>query len=293
MKSLYHYCSSETLIKIFKNKSLRLSDITKSNDKKEIIFLFDEYVKWSMKQNEKLSQNDLCVQSNHFFVNQQLENTTFFVSCFSENYDDLYMWSQYGDNGKGVFIEFDKEKLKDYLKHIRIGTSKEIRENNQYLSLEQADIKLEKIKYLDENKIDEFFTENDISPIGNFESFENLDKILKLCPIVKNNFFHQENEYRIFYIKLPQFSDGNPNKLINNLTYSDIDNKKLDVIPFSSQESNDFVHKMVLDIPIDLNLIKSITLGPNCKLTRKDILELFLIYSIEEKEIFESKGTLR
>lgn len=44
MGSLYHYCTIDTLKAILENKTLRLSDISKSNDSKEINFLFDEYL---------------------------------------------------------------------------------------------------------------------------------------------------------------------------------------------------------------------------------------------------------
>ena len=36
---VYHYCSVDTFLKIIQNKSLRLSDIGKSNDYSELIYI--------------------------------------------------------------------------------------------------------------------------------------------------------------------------------------------------------------------------------------------------------------
>ena len=42
-KSLYHYCSLETFISIIRNSSIWLSDVKKSNDSKELIWLRQHY----------------------------------------------------------------------------------------------------------------------------------------------------------------------------------------------------------------------------------------------------------
>ena len=49
---------------------------------------------------------------------------------------------------------------------------------------------------------------------------------------------------------------------------------------------------MVIDIPIDLSLIKSITIGPNSTLTEQDINELLFIHGIGIS-VKKSSGTLR
>jgi len=42
---LYHYCSADTFYEIIKSKSLRLSDITKSNDSQELKWVFTSFKK--------------------------------------------------------------------------------------------------------------------------------------------------------------------------------------------------------------------------------------------------------
>ena len=49
---IYHYCTSETLKAILEYRTLRLSDIKKSNDSKEINYLFEQYKSWFLVKNE-------------------------------------------------------------------------------------------------------------------------------------------------------------------------------------------------------------------------------------------------
>lgn len=40
---LYHYCSLDTFLSIVQNRTIRLSDITKSNDAKELTWFFHNF----------------------------------------------------------------------------------------------------------------------------------------------------------------------------------------------------------------------------------------------------------
>ena len=55
-KTIYHYCSLETFNSIITNKTLRLSDITKSNDSKELIYIRPFIKEEFLKVEELLSQ---------------------------------------------------------------------------------------------------------------------------------------------------------------------------------------------------------------------------------------------
>ena len=109
MSSLYHYCSVETLKCILSNKTLRLSDIRKSNDPKEIEFLFEKYQNWNLKKHNysDTSQHNNKVLDVDKII--QLKNETFLVLCLSKTYDTLAMWNRYAC--KGVAIEFDETEL--------------------------------------------------------------------------------------------------------------------------------------------------------------------------------------
>lgn len=50
---------------------------------------------------------------------------------------------------------------------------------------------------------------------------------------------------------------------------------------------------MVVDIPITMDLIKSITIGPNSTLTKQDVDELLFINGVDNVDVKKSKGTYR
>ena len=128
---------------------------------------------------------------------------------------------------------------------------------------------------------------------GNNNLFDNFYEILKMSPFIKSDFFGCENEVRIVYVYTFREEDDNPRTSYNNISKIDANGDIKETIYFSSVSDHNYPHKMIIDIPLDINSIKSITIGPNCKLNKKDINELFFIYGIPRKDIFKSKGTLR
>ena len=50
---------------------------------------------------------------------------------------------------------------------------------------------------------------------------------------------------------------------------------------------------MIIDIPIPLSLIKSITIGPDSSLTEQDMKEILFIYGISNVEVKKSRGIFR
>ena len=117
MNTIFHYCTVESLKEILKNKTLRLADIRKSNDSKEIDFLFDSYCEYVLETNKHSNEALFRVNCLKRDTIIQIQNTVFLVSCFSKKEDDLHMWSCYGN--KGVCLEFDRDALEQYIKKIR------------------------------------------------------------------------------------------------------------------------------------------------------------------------------
>lgn len=289
MESLYHYCSVNTLKSILKNKTLRLSDITKSNDSNEIKFFFNEYYKLTPK-------NDNTSLVKNFYKKEfenQMNNSVILVFCLSKNKDNVHMWNCYGNNG--VCIEFDRDILKQSLKSVGLGICDYIKEKykNDNITASKADLLLDDVIYFKKNEVKKYIEEHGIKKIDDKGGFNSFYEVLKLCPFVKSDFFKCEKEARIVYVRMFGEQDNDPLTAFNNISKIDEDGNILKLINFDSVSNNDYPHRMVIDIPLDTKAIKSITIGPNCKLNEKDINELFFIYGIEKKDIHQSKGTLR
>lgn len=155
-KVLYHYASMEKGTSILKHKNIRLSDITKSNDVKEMsIFfpdLFDEMLKnydehngFSYKFEYKGKGNR---QAFGLFVNElkkkiekEFEDGSIatFALCLSEEGDLLSQWRGYADDGKGICLGLNVEEI---LKFVGISSV--------------SGFSLEKVEYLSKEQIDEW-----------------------------------------------------------------------------------------------------------------------------------------
>lgn len=100
IQSVYRYTSLSTLFEIVKNKSYRLNCIVGMNDPTEIDY-FEDYI------------------GLDYFRYQHEEKNDIFISSCSTLADDLTMWRLYGDNAKGVCIEFNVQGTDyGYIKNI-------------------------------------------------------------------------------------------------------------------------------------------------------------------------------
>lgn len=76
--------------------------------------------------------------------------------------------------------------------------------------------------------------------------------------------------------------------VLNHLSLTDENGFQKEKIPFKSVSSG-FDHKLVIDIPFDTKIIESITIGPDCKLTEKDVNEMLFAYSLYNENTLHQK----
>ena len=122
---VYHYCSGSTFQNIIQKKTLRFSDITKSNDSAEMRWItthlehvFREYFKMA---NERDAFKEACKKIDfekyyHKFLEEYFTKALcgkekffwFYASCLSHEGDLLSQWRGYADDGRGFSIGFDQ-----------------------------------------------------------------------------------------------------------------------------------------------------------------------------------------
>lgn len=116
IKRLYHYTTLEKFKLIWSNKSLKYGSFEKAND------LFESERKWQIlrsrnNQNSNQESNEdtsYIKQINQAFKSKIANYGQICFTCdnvISEGYMSPMMWGQYAENGKGVCIELDGEKL--------------------------------------------------------------------------------------------------------------------------------------------------------------------------------------
>ena len=305
-KVLYHYASMEKGTSILKHKNIRLSDITKSNDVKEMsIFfpdLFDEMLKnydehngFSYKFEYKGKGNR---QAYGLFVNElkkkiekEFEDGSIatFALCLSEEGDLLSQWRGYADDGKGICLGLNVEEI---LKFVGISSvSGFFLEKVEYLSKEQIDewvknvanqmlgiveiilgaIEEGNIQYYSAEEFDE-----DIFDTIYYNILSEVEESVKF----KTEGFKEEKEWR-FFIKNSLNKDDIKGKKITSIgTLGEGARRKTseyvaDNVEFNIKE-NDMVPFVSLKFEkFHNNLINQVICGPNNKIREKD-LELFL-----------------
>ncbi len=302
---VYHYCGMDSFMSIIKNQSIRLSDITKSNDSMEILWvtrfikeIFDEefdkeankveYFREGYSKDIFMDFVDRC--SVDFFEEEQ-RIFSFFVSCFSEERDLLSQWRGYAEDGNGVAIGFDSEALSSLgqppsgdLISSEIVTFKKIeyKEINQKAAIRDAAINLikELKKLISKQKIINS-TELKDNSIDSFNKC--FLSLFKMSIFMKNPFFREEKEWRLSHLT----DNGIHNKpsliLSPKIHFSDIQyrSKNSDIVPY-------------IDLYFDKhkNMIKEVILGPKCSARENDI-KMYLNSKGFSSNVVRSLGTYR
>ena len=118
IETVYHYCSVESFYSIISNKTLRLSDIGKSNDYMERRWLQQFILETTMEEYDKapfsiwfeyegkeyrdheaveeLMRYELKTMGQHWY-----DDYITYAICFSERGDSLSPWRGYADGGSG------------------------------------------------------------------------------------------------------------------------------------------------------------------------------------------------
>ena len=313
-KVLYHYCSVEAFYSIIKNHSIWLSDLRKTNDEKELI-----WVKGIVEQ-EVLpyirGKLVTCVGDESrgwsvadFLVRDADLGISCWGFCLTGKDDNLGQWRGYGDDGAGVSIGFKCDELETLI----LARAARPARYRKDVYLSKPELTLVKVKYKKETKIlnmilheaRRFLRENqdfckylekqlkNAGFHGIQISLEVAEKVvmewiaMRMGPIYKMRAFKEEKEWRIIFT-MPR----------NKLTEDNLEKYRWPYgMKFKEFKFNEESLVSHLDIEfVDMkDVIKSITIGPKSKLTEQDI-ELILrwngVYS-DSIEIKKSKASYR
>lgn len=300
---VYHYCSVDVFMKIISSRSIRLSDITKSNDSMEILWItkyikdiFDEEFKKEAQNIQYFEKGypketflELVERYSNEFFKEDIRLYSYLVCCFSEKGDLLSQWRGYADDANGISIGFDGDALKTFGKPAKDDLiSSNVFEYGQIIyteSTQKSEIRkiaqqlISKLKTIVKNNPKDIKQESLVAFNSCFL------QLFKLSIFIKNPFFKEEKEWRICH-----WTDINPKSNIsnthieNNIKVSDIKyhNRRDNLIPY-------------IDLMFGENreqIIKEIIIGPKCKARKSDI-EIFLAQNGIFCPVKKSDGTYR
>lgn len=298
-KIVYHYCSLETFFSIISNSTIRLSNISKSNDSEEITYLLPKISRFctnlfnvyneSFPDEYRLEPEFIEKLFDLKFIETSL---SFYVICFSEESDLLGQWRGYANDACGVSIGFSTNDLYPLAHSIDTG-----------YDFAQVRYKLDDLYEQIEGYVLEQIEKNfNGNPGSDSLSLLNIadttvSTILYNAIFYKNPNFSEEKEWRLVFHPF-----GNIRKVMDRVTYYD----RMNEMQIKAVEGGNFIRKpMTFHISenriishIDLSFenikqsfVKEIIIGSKADIKDLD-LELFLLsngYDPSEISIHNSK----
>lgn len=265
--TLYHYCSLSTFLSITSSKTVWLSDLMKSNDDLEGIWIY-EFIERTIKKIKDDYSNRLPMQKKD--EEQALTEFGIYAKvlrewqmsqdipcgfCLSEEKDLLSQWRGYADDGRGVAIGFD-------VNFFNWICSSEVFQNIMsfhevvYDESEQEQFVLDEWKRI--RKAAENFQKTSVV-VQN----DDAPNLYRLAVFFKNTAFKEEREWRLV------FNDMRNNKNYGNPAFES-GRVKLSERKWYTR-GNKLVPYHSLNFEKELGAIKEIILGPKCAVEEKDL----------------------
>lgn len=263
----YYYCSLNTFLNIIKNKQIYLSDPLKMNDNLEIKWYLDRL------NNEKINSNDEIEEPESIFdmmkmrsyldftfedlmeiLNSKGQNSVY-ISCFSKEPDILSQWRAYAEDGRGVSIGFNLEKLS---KADNLLVREVIYTDDVVYDYKESDVEIVA------DTIGTVISEQNIkTKEEQVEVF--LHELIPELVKYKNPAFIEEKEVRLVYCDDMKFEE-----IVNShgAFHEKWESVKLEH-DFRTIGSNNITEFVKLDF--NPNTIEEIYIGPKCLLSKNDV----------------------
>lgn len=283
---LYHYCSLDTFYNIMKNRSIWLSDISKSNDAQELNWITQQLKNslsyYFFEFYDRIREQGLLEQLDNSKYKEMIDNINSYdlsktlkcwAFCLSEKGDNLGQWRGYADDGQGLAIGFNRSFFDSSPT------------TNELLNIDKSYGLFDFVKYGNLDVVQEFLSKDEIREIETTLDMQVVVKLFKkvlaktiiLAPLYKNLSFQEEAEWRMACVVFTSriLSGGfNP---IDNAHWLDDISERLSIKEYSfSPKQQTLVSHIELQIKDMKRAIASVIIGPKSKLTVLDV-KLFLI----------------
>lgn len=298
---LYHYCGLESFRSIITNRSIWLSDISKSNDSQELTWIRKQAKDHLQKKLDAITHSDgntqikkeICDLISHMEQNEAVT----FAFCLSEKEDDLGQWRGYADDGRGIAIGFYRNKLDRLAKKIdEIHGMLQLQDENGVF-VSQAG--LHRVEY----KCEDFLSSVDGLIAHNKQQIEETDDYI-LHPVVKqlaesmdddkqmlakvfvqvqqplykNPFFQAEAEWRLHISESKDILLNYGCEETNENDENAVSHLKIGYVT----KNNTLVAHIELRILRFEELIAKIIIGPKCNLSIREMKTFLSVYNLRQ-----------
>lgn len=274
---LYHYCDLNTFLAIIQNSTIRFSDINTMNDYGELHWPYQRFIEAINIEKTKYP-NEFYDELDEIISQTQLKMLPA-ISCFSLDGDVLSQWRAYADDGRGVSIGFDGNKIKN------------------------LSVKFGKIVYDKTEQIDYFKSlfaisypiwkafQSDRKLLGKFIEFV-MYHAVDMC-LMKNPAFAEEKEIRLTRILTPH-NDGAYWRLSDKGGSStDKASKKPQTIKYRSRNGGLIAY---VDLPfsgLGKSVIREVVLGPKSNNNGNEVSMALTSFGFKDFKIIKSNATYR
>ena len=274
LEKIGHYTNIEVIPYVIK----KISDKYNPDDTKGRLLLSNANYMNDPSEGKILLEyfNTMDSSFSSLFYRNEFEVSSVYLSSFTTAIDNLPMWSQYGNNGKGCCIVFNKNYF-NKPKEVHDITDN-LKENE---SVRQDECVLYRICYIDDKNNEYKFQEKD----------KEIERCLKnISKNLKN--INNQNEKKIILKYLEQIrylfksSDYEHEEEYRILKNVPINSKKIII-----REDVKPVPKLYVKIESKLNQISEVILGP--KVDFPDYISPYIKYCDEKIEIRKSKVKFR
>lgn len=313
MSLIYHYCTLDTFVQVIKNKTIRMSDLNKTNDYLEKTwgkrFLYDTLCEELEKNNIQMNLKEGYWYSDEAHTHlEQLQNDIdrmlkhqTLITCFSKDRDKLSQWRAYANDGSGIAIGFDLNYLRKMVKNSQNFYIGEV----VYKKDKQKKIIREEVYAPAFQYMKNFFQHDMDKVYGDFNTYF-VEEFDIFCEI-------QDNSEQIFcFLKNPAFEEEHEVRMVYNTgIYEDIEMEELKKLMLVPHEFGKGKKKLILKpmevqlkgeklvMYADLNfehciqdgIIKEIVIGPKAEITDHDIQQLLCVNGFDDIIIRKSDAS--
>ena len=301
-ETVYHYCSVDTFYKIATTKSLRLTDIQKGNDCKDLNYIFDSFKLWfnnliPMIQDKKLKNNLELI--HQLLLRDMIPYIKYYAVCFSAHGDDSNQWHDYANEGSGISLGINT-KIIGNKSHARALQFKKVCYDFEQVISDDDGLRKYLTGEIPVKEVDLQKQDFDLSLLQAFHKFV----YTNMC-YIRSNYFKNEDEYRLaiisgIFCKLNNdklFSDPYCNHTSKydstlNKAWNEKDLSVSDIKFLCEDSKISSYREVTFNTPF--NFINEVYLGPKCKLSKGEVH--FFLHSnnidIPYENIKNSKKTL-
>jgi len=263
------------MISIFQSKEIWLSNSRKMNDYHETTWI-EQFIDNKLNEIDPKKYGEFI---RLFVQNYKLNASVPYIACFSEDGDVLSQWRAYSEDGSGVAIGFDIEKLGIENKLPITGATSQIS-----TGFSKVIYDIEAQKNIVNQIFDHWLDKINLGTTDTTASIEVMGQLKMYASIFKNPSFKEEKECRLIHTPLILDNNENETTLMGQMSDVYFRENKRDIVSY---------FKWSFEKEFSSSIIPKIIVGPKCRLEKYDFNMYLSVNGLQKTEVSPSSSSYR